>query len=74
MGTLFQQFPLTSLKLFDTLVRPILLYASDFWGILKLPKNNPIENIQHYVLQTSVRGTKANNKHCSALRTRPNTS
>ena len=45
MGPLFQQFPLVSLKLFDTLVRPILLYASDFWGILKLPKNNPIENI-----------------------------
>ena len=45
MGTLFQQFPLVSLKLFDTLIRPILLYASDFWGILKLPANNPIENV-----------------------------
>ena len=48
MGLLFQQFPLVSLKLFDTLVRPILLYASDFWGILNPPKNNPIENI-HYM-------------------------
>ena len=34
-----------SIKLFDSLVKPILLYASDFWGILKLPKNNPIENL-----------------------------
>ena len=31
MGLLFQQFPLVSLKLFDTLVRPLLLYGSDFW-------------------------------------------
>ena len=31
--------------LFDTLVRPILTYASDFWGCLKLPNNNPIENV-----------------------------
>ena len=47
MGSLFQRFPLVSLKLFDALVRPILLYASDFWGILKPPANNPIENVQN---------------------------
>ena len=47
MGLLFQQFPLVSLKLFDNLVRPLLLYGSDFWGILKPPKNNPVENIHH---------------------------
>ena len=47
MGSLFQRFPLVSLKLFDALVRPILLYASDFWGILKPPVNNPIENVQN---------------------------
>ena len=45
MGSLFQQFPLVSLKLFETLVKPIILYASDFWGILNPPKNNPVENI-----------------------------
>ena len=27
------------------LVEPILLYASDFWGILKLPEDNAIENV-----------------------------
>ena len=31
--------------LFDALVKPILLYASDFWGCLKLPKLNSIENL-----------------------------
>ena len=35
----------SSVKLFKALVEPILLYASDFWGILKLPQNNPIENV-----------------------------
>ena len=27
------------------MVKPILLYCSDFWGCLKLPKNNPIERL-----------------------------
>ena len=31
------------------MIKPILLYASDFWGCLKLPKNNPIENLQMMV-------------------------
>ena len=30
MGNSFQRFPSVALKLFDTLVKPILLYASDF--------------------------------------------
>ena len=45
LGTLFRKHPLISIKLFNTLVEPILLYASDFWGILKPPQNNPIENV-----------------------------
>ena len=27
------------------MIKPILLYNSDFWGCVKLPKNNPIENL-----------------------------
>ena len=42
-GMLFQKHSLVSLKLFETLIKPILLYAGGLWGILKLPKNNPIE-------------------------------
>ena len=33
-----------TLNLLDTLIKPILLYASDFWGCLKMLHNNPIEN------------------------------
>ena len=43
----FRKFPNVTIKLFDTLIKPILLYASDFWGILKLPKNNPFETLFH---------------------------
>ena len=35
---------MTTLTLVDIL-KPILLYNSDFWGWMKLPKNNPIENL-----------------------------
>ena len=46
MGSLFQHFPNMLLSLFDTLIRPILLYNSDFCGCLKMPNNNPIANTQ----------------------------
>ena len=45
MGGYFRSHPMITLHLFDTLIKPILLYNSDFWGCLKVPKNNPIENI-----------------------------
>ena len=45
LGASFRKYPLISLKIFRALVEPILLYASDFWGMLKLPQNNPIENL-----------------------------
>ena len=46
LGPAFAQYPKVTIKLFDSLIKPILLYASDFWGALKLPKNNPIEVLQ----------------------------
>ena len=51
MGTAFYRNIPTSLSLFDSLIKPILLYASDFWGPLKLPANNPIENLQMRVFK-----------------------
>ena len=44
MGFYFRLHPKVTLHLFDNLIKPILLYNSDFWGCLKLPNNNPIEN------------------------------
>ena len=51
MGQYFRKYVKTTLKLFDTLVTPILLYASDFWGCLRQPFNNPIENTHNRFLK-----------------------
>ena len=45
MGICFNTYPHESLHLFDSLIKPILLYGSDFWGCLPSPKNNPIEKM-----------------------------
>jgi hypothetical protein len=45
MGIYFRKYPTITLKLFRSLIEPILLYASDFWGVLKMPNNNPVENL-----------------------------
>ena len=45
LGNAFNKNILTTLNLIDALVKPILLFNSDFWGCLKLPKVNPIENL-----------------------------
>ena len=45
MGITFRKHPTTTIKLFRSLIEPMLLYASDFWGILKMPSNNPIETL-----------------------------
>ena len=51
MGDSFKKHVDTSMKLFDALIKPILIYMSDFWGCLKLPKNNPIEIFQNKFLK-----------------------
>ena len=45
LGISFNKHIDETIKLFDTLVKPILLYSSDFWGCLKVPMNNPVENL-----------------------------
>ena len=51
MGDLFRKHVSITIELFDTLIKPILIYMSDFWGCLKLPKNNPIEIFQNKFLK-----------------------
>ena len=43
LGITFRKHLPTTFYLFDSLVKPILTYASDFWGTLKLCENNPVE-------------------------------
>ena len=51
MGESFNRDVVTALSLYESMIKPILTYASDFWGCLKLPKNNPIENMHMKVIK-----------------------
>ena len=46
MGEHFRTNPSITIKLFNSLVRPILTYMAELWGCLKMPKNDPISNFQ----------------------------
>ena len=46
LGPLFQKDVWNTIHLYNYMVRPILLYAADFWGCLKHPKDSPIEKVQ----------------------------
>ena len=41
MGVHFREKVGMSYYLFDTLIKPIMLYCSDFWGILRIRKKDP---------------------------------
>ena len=43
MGIHFRENIAMSLYLFDTLIKPIILYCSDFWGFLRILKKSPSE-------------------------------
>ena len=45
MGPEFSRNIQTTLHIINSLVMPILLYASDFWGCMKLAKGNPIDTL-----------------------------
>ena len=66
MGTSFNQNVATTLSLFDSIIKPVLLYASDFWGCLKLPKNNPVENL-HMMVCKQVLGVQKQTTNIGVL-------
>ena len=66
LGTSFDQDIMTTLTLIDTMIKPILLYNSDFWGCLKLPKNNPIENL-HMMMCKQLLGVHKSTTNCGVL-------
>ena len=51
LGTSFNHNVPLVLSLVQSLIKPILLYASDFWGCLKIPKTNPIETFYMSILK-----------------------
>ena len=46
MGITFRNQPSITMKIFRSIVEPILLYASDWWGVMKIStSSNPIETL-----------------------------
>ena len=68
LGDPFRSNVKTTLHLFDTLIKPILMYMSDFWGGLKLPdeKHNPIEKL-HYMFCKQVLGVQKQTTNIGVL-------
>ena len=54
LGDNFRNDVNIAIYLFDALVKPILLYCSDFWGILKINKKDPCELLPKQNLIDSV--------------------
>ena len=44
LGYSFMRYPDVSIKLYNAIVKQILLYASDFWGVYDI-RNSPIESL-----------------------------
>ena len=57
LGPSFNWDILSTMTLIDSLIKPFMLYASDFWGCLNLPKNYPIENL-HMMMCKQVFGVQ----------------
>ena len=66
LGVFFRENLDDTIQLFDTLVKPILTYGSDFWGCLKLPKSNPIE-ILHMQFCRQILGVQKNTTNHGVL-------
>lgn len=57
---------MTTITLVDAMIKPILLYNSDFWGYMKLPKHNPIENL-HMMICKQLLGVHKNTTNIGVL-------
>ena len=66
LGISFRDHIDDTICLFDSLVKPILVYGSDFWGCLRLPKNNPVENL-HMQFCRQVLGVQKNTTNHGVL-------
>ena len=66
LGNNFKDYVTDSITLFDTLIKPILLYESDFWGCLKYSANNPLDNL-HMQFCKQLLGIQKNTTDVGAL-------
>ena len=61
LGPLFQHNLRNTMHLYNFMVKPILLYCSDFWGTLRHPQNSPIERL-HLSFYKQILGVRKQTK------------
>ena len=66
LGAFFLHDISNTIHLYTYVIRPILLYCSDFWGCLKQPKNNPIETF-HTMFCKQLLGVRKQTNNDAAL-------
>ena len=66
LGAFFRHNVANTIHLYTYVIRPILLYCSDFWGCLKQPKNNPIERF-HTLFCKQLLGIRKQTNNDAAL-------
>ena len=68
MGESFRTNIGTTIHLFDSLIKPILMYMNDFWGGLKVPeeKYNPIEKL-HFMACKQILGVQKQTTNIGVL-------
>ena len=68
MGDFFRSNIEITIHLFDSLVKPILMYMSDFWGGLKCPaeQRNPIEKL-HFMACKQLLGVQKQTTNIGVL-------
>ena len=66
MDKSFHRHIKTTLHLLDNLIKPILLYASDFWGCLMPPKENSIAKF-HYIAFKHILGVQKQTTNIGVL-------
>ena len=62
LGLFFKSHIEDTMTLFNSLVKPVLLYSSDFWGCLKPASKQPSGKSLYGFLQTTSRSTQKHNE------------
>ena len=66
LGSAFNNDVLTTLNLIEVVIKPILLFTSELWGCMKLPKSTPIENL-HMMMCKQLLGVQKQTTHIGVL-------
>ena len=67
LGPNFRKYPKITLYLFDSLVKPVLMYMSDFWGFLIKQRNGSTIELIHYRFLKQLLGVQQQTSNTGVL-------